>query len=208
MALTFQPWSYWTISRSWGLRSSVSCRLNHPSARVRQRSGQLVGVGLRFIFHIDHSKVVYPGVPHPAYGSQKELSQFVAAIHARGMKVLMDMDWTGFSKDSDFYNYDGSSYPSEFGPLFQETIDPFMYEGHVSQSIDLGTDRPSATILSDIIYRYSWKFGFDGIYWRGLLCLRLNSTQCNEGDGTENVSNALFLKDVVNQMDTMNLWVE
>ena len=83
-----------------------------------------------------------------------------------------------------------------------------MYEGHVSQSIDLGTDRPSATILSDIIYRYSWKFGFDGIYWRGLLCLRLNSTQCNEGDGTENVSNALFLKDVVNQMDTMNLWVE
>ena len=175
--------------------------------KVKQRSEQPVGVRVYLISHVDHAKVVYPGVPHPAYGSQKELSQFIAAIHERGLQVILDMDWTGFSKDSDFYNYDGSFSPSEFGPLFQESSSPFMYEGHLSQSIDLGTDRPGATLLNDIIYRYSWKFGFDGIYWRGLLCLRLNSTHCTEGAGVETLNNALFLKEVVSRMDTVGLWV-
>ena len=93
--------------------------------KVKQRSEQPVGVRVYLISHVDHAKVVYPGVPHPAYGSQKELSQFIAAIHERGLQVVLDMDWTGFSKDSDFYNYDGSFSPSEFGPLFQESISPF-----------------------------------------------------------------------------------
>ena len=174
---------------------------------VKQKFVLVVGVLSHFLSDVDHAKVVYPGVPHPAYGSQKELSQFIAAIHERGLQVIMDMDWTGFTKDSDYYNYDGSFSPSEFGPLFQPNVTPFMYEGHISQSIDLGTDRPSTILLNDIIYRYSWKFGFDGIYWRGLLCLRLNGTDCSEGDGVENLNNALFLKEVVNRMDTVGLWV-
>lgn len=123
------------------------------------------------------------------------------------MRVLLDIDWTGFTDLSDFYDYDGSHRPVDFGPLFQPGVAAFPYEGHSVRSIDLGSDRPAAAILGDLLYRYSWRLGVDGFYWRSLLCLRLNGTRCSEGDGLENHSNALFLKEMTTRLDTVALWV-
>ena len=100
------------------------------------------------------------------------------------MRVLLDVDWTGFTD-----------------------LAAFPYDGRYARSIDLGSDRPAAAILSDLLYRYSWRLGVDGFYWRALLCLRLNGTRCSEGDGLENLSNARFLREMTTRLDTVALWV-
>ena len=110
------------------------------------------------------------------------------------MRVLLDVDWTGFTDLSDFYDYDGSRQPVDFGPLFQPGVAAFPYDGRYARSIDLGSDRPAAAILSDLLYRYSWRLGVDGFYWRALLCLRLNG-------------NARFLREMTTRLDTVALWV-
>ena len=164
---------------------------------------------IKLIIHSfpDHASVVYTGVPHPSLGSQRDLTQLVEAIHAEGMQVIVDINWTSFSRHSDFYNYDGSEEPTVFGALFQTSEAGVDSTGQVRRAIDLGVDRPGSLLLNDLLYRYTWTFGMDGVYWKGLLCLRVNGTECADGVGMENLPNAQYLRDVVKRLDTVKLWV-
>ena len=119
---------------------------------------------------------VYEGVQHPAYGSQEDLIALVQAIHTKGMLVMIDVDWSGLSRYSDFYDYDGSSIPTSFGPLFQATYDTYEYQAKTCKKFDLSSGSAGETIVSSALSRLATVFGFDGIYWRGLMCLRLDSS--------------------------------
>ena len=140
---------------------------------------------------------VYEGVQHPDLGSQQDLQDLVAAIHDHGMKAMIDLDWSGLNRYSDFYDYDGSSTPTTFGPLFQPTYDIYQYYGRACKKIDLSSGSAAETVLNAVIDRYARVFGFDGIYWRGMMCLRLDSPNCESGQGTDNAINTHYLQRVV-----------
>lgn len=158
------------------------------------------------MIHVDHSHVVYPDVLHPELGSQQELKLLVDSIHSLDMLVLVDLDWTGFDEFSNYYNYDGSSSPTPFGPLFQNTS-VYQYQGRTSRSINLSGDHPSSMLLTDVLYRYAYVYDMDGFYWKGLLCLRLDGPNCQVGEGKDNAFNTQFLKNLVTSFDTVTLWV-
>ena len=136
---------------------------------------------------------VYEGVQHPAYGSPEELVDLVQAIHQKGMLAMIDVDWSGLSRYSDFYDYDGSSIPTSFGPLFQATYDTYEYQSKTCKKFDLSRGSAGETIVSSALDRLATVFRFDGIYWRGLMCLRLDSSNCERGTGSDNAINTQYL---------------
>lgn len=142
---------------------------------------------------------VYEGVQHPAYGSQEDLIALVQAIHSKGMLAMIDVDWSGLSRYSDFYDYDGSSIPTSFGPLFQATYDTYEYQAKTCKKFDLSSGSAGETIVSSALSRLATVFGFDGIYWRGLMCLRLDSSNCERGTGSDNAINTQYLREVVSR---------
>ena len=142
---------------------------------------------------------VYEGVQHPAYGSQEDLIALVQAIHTKGMLAMIDVDWSGLSRYSDFYDYDGSSIPTSFGPLFQATYDTYEYQAKTCKKFDLSSGSAGETIVSSALSRLATVFGFDGIYWRGLMCLRLDSSNCERGTGSDNAINTQYLREVVSR---------
>lgn len=145
---------------------------------------------------------VYEGVQHPAYGSPEELVDLVQAIHQKGMLAMIDVDWSGLSRYSDFYDYDGSSIPTSFGPLFQATYDTYEYQSKTCKKFDLSRGSAGETIVSSALDRLATVFRFDGIYWRGLMCLRLDSSNCERGTGSDNAINTQYLREVVSQFSS------
>ena len=158
------------------------------------------------LFLIDHSHVVYPDVIQPLLGSQQQLKRLIDRIHQYGMRVIIDIDWTGFDNQSNFFNYDESNQPTSYGPLFQNTT-IYSYNGHEGRSLDLSVDHAGYHLLENVLYRYSYTYQFDGIYWKGMLCFRLNHIHCENGFGEENTSNTDFLLNVKSIADTVDLWV-
>ena len=136
---------------------------------------------------LDHGSILTPEAPHPAHGSFTDLKALVSAIHSRGMRVLFDVDWTGFSNASCFYDYDQSGHPSSYGPLF-ETGEEYRYDAHLSQKPRLWEDHPMFTLFANTLDAFTSLLGFDGVYWKGLLCLRLDGARCGAGQGEENAS--------------------
>ena len=130
---------------------------------------------------------------HPLFGSTTDIITFIHKAHTLSIRVLIDLDVTGFTPDSNYYNYDLSSYPSPFGPLFQNTSS-FPYHNTTSKTVDLGEDYPMNTMVSNLLFRYSYVLGFDGVYWKGLLCLRLDSRECEQGEGSDNEKAVRFLR--------------
>lgn len=162
---------------------------------------------IRLPFIIDNSHVVYPDVIHPDLGSQKQLMNLVDAIHSLGMSVIIDIDWTGFDSFSNYYDYDGSGKPTNFGSLFQNTTE-YNYLDRRSRSVNLNADHPGALLLSDILTRYMYTYQFDGVYWRGLLCMRLDDENCQLGIGRDNGVNSAFLRNIKTELNGEFLWVE
>ena len=145
---------------------------------------------------------VYEGVQHPSYGSPEELVALVDEIHKNRILAMIDVDWSGLSRYSDFYDYDGSSIPTSFGPLFQSTYDTYEYQSKTCKKFDLSSGSAGETIVSSAVNRLATVFGFDGIYWRGLMCLRLDSTNCERGTGSDNAINTQYLREVVSKFSS------
>ena len=161
-------------------------------------------------FHVssilDDGSILTPEAPHPAHGSFTELKALVSAIHSRGMRVLFDVDWTGFSNASCFYDYDQSGHPSSYGPLF-ETGAEYRYDAHLSQKPRLWEDHPMFTLFANTLDVFTSLVGFDGVYWKGLLCLRLDGARCGSGQGEENAVLSAMLGSVVGHFPSVGLWV-
>ena len=153
-----------------------------------------------------NNQVVFPDVIHPSLGSSYTILQFISVAHSLNIHVICDIDFTGFSSASNYYNYDLSSSPTPFGPLFQSTSS-YSYNDHTCRAADMGEDHPMNVILSNMLYRYSYVLGFDGVYWKGLLCFRLDDARCGEGKGEDNAVNTELLKEIKHRFDTVKYWV-
>ena len=156
--------------------------------------------------HPDHGSILTPEAPHPDHGSFTELKSLVRAIHARGMRVLFDVDWTGLSNASSFYDYDQSGQPSAYGPLFMEGVE-YDYDAHRAQKPRLEADHPLFTLFANLLDVFTGLLGFDGVYWKGLLCLRLEDRACSKGQGSENRPLLEMLQSVVGDVPSVGLWV-
>ncbi|CBK20608.2 uncharacterized protein [Blastocystis hominis] len=152
-----------------------------------------------------HGTILTPEAPHPAHGSFTDLKALVEAIHSRGMRVLFDVDWTGFSNASVFYDYDQSGHPSSYGPLF-EPGEEYRYNAHLSQKPRLTEDQAMFSLFASTLDAFTGPLGFDGVYWKGLLCLRLDGARCAHGQGSENAALAAMLRSVVGHFPAVRLW--
>ena len=88
-----------------------------------------------------------------------------------------------------------------------ESSSSFAYNSHTCQAADLGEDHPMNVVLTNMIYRYTYVLGFDGLYWKGLLCFRLDDPRCGEGIGEDNVIHTKLLKEAKHHFDTVKYWV-
>lgn len=149
---------------------------------------------------LDHASVVYPGIPHPRYGLQSSLCSLLANISFTGMSSLHDVDLTQFSTASDWYNYDGSANSTWFGTLFDAEAPLYQYQGRTRGKPDLQTGTVSHTLLRAMLTRFVGEFGFTGLWWRGLLCLRLDSRECEQGEGSDNKKAVRFLRSMSNSI--------
>ena len=156
---------------------------------------------------VDQSSIVYPGVQHPNFGSISELQTMIRRIHSYGMQVVIDFDLSGFDAFSDWYNYDGSSKPSAYGPLFLNSTE-YKYDGRTARALALESTSPAYMAVEDILYEYSETLDFDGVYWKGLLCFRLDSVDCASGRGDDIDVNVALLRRVVHDYQGMfSIWV-
>ena len=103
------------------------------------------------------------------------------------------MDITQFSTASDWYDYDGTASSTSFGSLF-DTNGLFVYEGHQCCRPNLAGGSVTRSLLHTMLERYVNTIGFSGFWWRGLLCLRLLSRECEQGEGTDNRDAISFLR--------------
>ena len=156
---------------------------------------------------VDRSSIVYPGVQHPNFGSASELQAMITSIHSYGMRVVVDFDLSGFDAFSDWYNYDESSKPSAYGPLFLNSTE-YKYDGRTARTLALEPSSPAYVAVEDILYEYSETLDLDGVYWKGLLCFRLNSVECAAGRGDDiDMNIALLRKVVYDYQESFSLWV-
>lgn len=153
-----------------------------------------------------NAHTIFPDVIHPFLGTSADILQFIHAAHALQIRVICDIDFTAFTAASNYFNYDLSSFPTAFGPLF-ESSSSFAYNSHTCQAADLGEDHPMNVVLTNMIYRYTYVLGFDGLYWKGLLCFRLDDPRCGEGIGEDNVIHTKLLKETKHHFDTVKYWV-
>ena len=141
----------------------------------------------------DQPSVVYPGIPHPSYGTQAELRSLLLQLQNYNIQSVLDMDLSQFSTSSDWYNYDGSASLTSFGSLFDST-GAYTYEGRTCNRPNLSTDSVTRSLLQTMLRRFVNSIGFSGFWWRGLLCLRLISEQCESGRGSDNTAGVAFLR--------------
>ena len=79
------------------------------------------------LFRLDDSHIVYPGIPHPDFGSASDLRSFLAKLAHYGIRTLSEWDLAYFTTDSDWYNYDGSASSQSFGSLFGSPISGVLF---------------------------------------------------------------------------------
>ena len=108
------------------------------------------------------------------------------------MQALVDVDLSQFSHESDWYDYDGSASETSFGPLFRSGT--YSYEGQTCAKPILASTNVPTTIILSTLRRFVDVFGFNGFWWRGLLCLRLTGERCEIGVGTDDASTIQFLR--------------
>ncbi|ETX29305.1 malto-oligosyltrehalose trehalohydrolase [Roseivivax isoporae] len=93
---------------------------------------------------------VLPYAPHPAYGTPQDLADFVAAAHAAGMMVLLDVVYNHFGPDG---NYIGA-YAADF-------FDP---NRHTPWGAGIDYARPEVRrFFIENAYYWLAEFGFDGL---------------------------------------------
>ena len=143
---------------------------------------------------------------HPNFGSISELQLLVRAIHELDMRVILDLDLSGFDDRSNLYNYDESAAPSSYGPLFANTTE-YVYDGRRARALNMEENLPGRTVLEDTLYDLATTLGFDGVYWKGLLCFRLNGAHCAYGSGRDNAMNTELLQRVVETFEDVGIWV-
>jgi maltooligosyltrehalose trehalohydrolase len=95
---------------------------------------------------------VYPFAPFPAYGTPRELVQFVAACHAHGLAVLLDVVYNHFGPDG--------NYAGQFGPYFTDrwkTLwgDAMNFDGPHSDEV--------RRFVIDNAVMWLRDYGFDGL---------------------------------------------
>ena len=152
---------------------------------------------------IGNSSVVFPGIPHPAHGSHSSLSSLLYQIAFTGMSSLYDIDISCFSTHSDWYNYDGSANATWFGSLFNVASPLYDYEGKHCAKPRMDSGHVVHSLLTSILERPVKEFGFSGLWWRGVLCLRLNSPQCAQGKGDDDLTAVRFVRNVVRTVGTV-----
>ena len=151
---------------------------------------------------LDRPSVVYHGIPHPSYGTQAELHDLLFQLKSYNIVPILEIDLTQFSTASDWYDYDGTASASSFGSLF-DSNGLFTYDGHQCNRPNLTTDSVTRSLLQTMLRRYVNSIGFSGFWWRGLLCLRLLSDQCEQGVGTDNTAAVSFLRSF-----SSDLWIQ
>ncbi|OAO12710.1 BiP [Blastocystis sp. ATCC 50177/Nand II] len=150
-----------------------------------------------------HSSVVFPGIPHPAHGSQSSLSSLLRQIAFIGMSSLYDVDISSFSAQSDWYSYDGSANATWFGTLFDPSAPLYDYEGSRCGKPQLALGHVTRSLLTTMLQRPVEEFGFSGLWWRGVLCLRLKDEQCAKGKGGDDLTAVRFVQNVVRTVGTV-----
>ncbi|HTV78867.1 MAG TPA: malto-oligosyltrehalose trehalohydrolase [Steroidobacteraceae bacterium] len=95
---------------------------------------------------------VYLFAPQPSYGTPAELAQFVAAAHAQGMAVLLDVVYNHLGPDG--------NYLGQFGPYFTDRVrtgwgEAVNYDGPYSDGVRRFVIDNARTWLED--------YGFDGL---------------------------------------------
>lgn len=63
------------------------------------------------------------------------------------------------------------------------------------------------TLFANTLDVFTSLVGFDGVYWKGLLCLRLDGARCGSGQGEENAVLSAMLGSVVGHFPSVGLWV-
>ena len=137
---------------------------------------------------------MYFGHPHPQYGLQSELRSMIQSIHQNGLSVVLDMDLSKFTSYSDWYDYDTSATATSFGSLFDSSSPLYHYDSKTCSKLELKSNTPTRSLVLSILQRYTREMGFDGFYWKGLLCLRLHGSECENGKGSDNTDAIVFLK--------------
>ena len=153
-----------------------------------------------FLFALspDHSRVIYPGIPHPDLGSVSDLHAFLAKLMQFQISAVAELDLAHFTHDSDWYNYDGSATSQSFGALFG--VSPvYSYRDETCSKPDFRTGAASQLVLSSILNRYVSTFGLHGFWMKGMLCLRLDGASCEQGVGADNDHVISFLREMANR---------
>lgn len=142
------------------------------------------------------SRSLYTGMPNPLFGTLDSLATLLREAHKRRIFVVSSMDFAAFTKDSYLYNYDGSSEPSPFGPLFES--DTILIGNSPAARLDLtkSGDKESAgrVFLNSVLRYYQQELGLDGFIWRNFLCFRIKGPSCAQGIGLDRVEALDFIK--------------
>ena len=144
---------------------------------------------------------MYPGIPHPSYGTQHELTQLLQALRLQGVSSLLDVDLS-VSTASDWYDFDGSASQYAFGSLFDHTGVFACHERSCARP-DLATGSVSRQLVTTYLRRFVETIGFDGLWWRNLLCLRLKGDRCESGVGNDHTVAIAYLRSLANEQWTL-----
>ena len=145
--------------------------------------------------------VVYPGIPHPSYGTQRELAALLQALRSRGVASLLDVDLS-VSTASDWFDFDGTASQYAFGTLFDKTG---LFNCHQRRCArpDLATGSVARQLVATYLRRFVETIGFDGLWWRNVLCLRLKGDRCASGSGNDHTVAIAFLRSLANEQWTL-----
>ena len=144
---------------------------------------------------------MYPGIPHPTYGTQRELTELLQALRRQGVASLLDVDLSA-STASDWYDLDGTASQYAFGSLFDRT-GLFDCDGRRCARPDLATGAVARQLVTAYLRRFVETLGFDGLWWRSLLCLRLKGDRCAVGGGGDHVVAVAYLRSLANEQWTL-----
>lgn len=144
---------------------------------------------------------MYPGIPHPSYGTQRELTTLLQALRSRGVASLLDVDLS-VSTASDWFDFDGTASQYAFGSLFDKTG---VFDCHQRRCArpDLATGSVARQLVATYLRRFVETIGFDGLWWRNVLCLRLKGDRCASGSGNDHTVAIAFLRSLANEQWTL-----
>lgn len=190
-----------STSPTWVSPPCASSRWSHTSAAPAALSTRAAGVVSLALSHTDNLAVVYPGIPHPSYGTQRELAALLQALRSRGVASLLDVDLS-VSTASDWFDFDGTASQYAFGTLFDKTG---LFNCHQRRCArpDLATGSVARQLVATYLRRFVETIGFDGLWWRNVLCLRLKGDRCASGSGNDHTVAIAFLRSLANEQWTL-----